>query len=114
MSDLPAPIFAADDEELPELPERHRLTVWRFLGALLLASFLYFLLVVALVTVGFGLLALFVAIVPAVWASGRVMGITGFPARIVLGILAFLVVNVVAYVIISVSLYSNGTIPAGG
>jgi hypothetical protein len=113
MPDQPQPIFAADDPDLPDLPDPQRLTPGRFVRTLLLGCVLYFLLVVAAAGVGAGWLALFVTLAPAIWAAGRLTGVRGIGTRLLLGLLTFVIVNVTTYVILVVWLASY-TAPVGG
>ncbi len=113
MPDQTQPIFMADDPDLPDLPERQRLTLGRFARAMLLACLLYFLLVIAAASLGIGWLALFVTLVPAIWAAGKLTGVRGMGTRILLGVLVFVIVNVTTYVLLVVWLSSN-TAPVGG
>jgi hypothetical protein len=109
----PQPIFAADDPDLPDLPEPRRLTPGRFLLALVAACVMYFLLVVATASFGIGWLALFVTLVPAVWAATRLTGLHGFGTQILLGLLTFIIVNVTTYMVLVAWLSSNPA-PTGG
>ncbi len=110
MPDQIQPIFTADD---PDLPEPRVLTVGKFVRALLVGCVLYFLFVIALASLGIGLLAVFVALVPAIWAAGRLTRVRGLGAVILLGVLVFVIVNVTTYVLLVVGL-SSYTAPVGG
>jgi hypothetical protein len=115
MSDpsLTTPIRAADDPDLPVLPERRPLTTVRFLRALLVATVLYFFLLIAFASLGMGTLALFATVVPAVGATAKLTGTHGIAVLAVIGILAFCIVNVTAYLLL-IALLSGSTAPVGG
>ena len=115
MSDQSQPIFAADDAaELPELRARHPLTTGRFLRALAVACVLYFVILVALASFVPGSLALFISIVPAVWASSKLNGLHGMGIHIAVGILAFFIVNVTAYAVLVLWYTSSGGLVTPG
>ena len=107
------PIVAANEPEPRDTPPHRSLTTRRFLRALVVASVLYFLLLIAFASLGFGTLALFASVVPAVGATARLTGTHGMGVLAVIGILAFFIVNVTAYVLL-IALLSGYTGPVGG
>ena len=100
MADKPEPIFASDDQDIPDFTEPAPLTVRRFLLALVVSCILYFFILIALATVGLGSLSLFVALIPAVWSTGKLAGVRGFKILAALAILSFLIVNISAYALL--------------
>jgi hypothetical protein len=100
MADKPEPIFASDDRDALDLTEPELLTVRRFLLALVVSCILYFFMLIALASLGLGSLSLFVALVPAVWSTGKLAGVRGFKILATLAVLSFFIVNITAYALL--------------
>ena len=118
------PDTSADDDNIthdgdaaPEPARREtgpRLTARRFLGALALTSVLYFLILLALASLGAGSLSLVAALMFAVWAGRRLTRIRGWRPWLVISVSAFFLVNIVAYLVIVTLLAASGNLATGG
>ena len=111
-----ADTMAPDGETAPEparpAPEP-RVTARRFLGAFALTSVLYFLILLALASLGGGSLSLVAALLFAVWAGRRLTRIRGWRPWLAIAAAAFVLVNVAAYLLIVTLLAATGGLASG-
>jgi MFS family permease len=87
---------APDESPRKSAPEP-RLTSWLFVGALLLACLLFFVLILLFILVGLGSIGVAPALVIAMTLTSRITKIRRMRVLIALGLLAFLIVVIGSY-----------------